>query len=87
MRAERAEAAGADRQAGGGRDDVLELVGLVDHDDVVLGQQRLAAGEVEAVEVGVDDHDVGSLGGPPGRLGEARLARAGSGPRPGTPGS
>ena len=37
------EAAGAEREAGGGGDDVLELVGLVDHDDVVLGQEHAVA--------------------------------------------
>src|SRR5690606_24086193 len=68
------EATGADLDAGRGRDDVLEHVGLVDDDDVVLGEDRPAAGEVEAVEVEVDHHDVG-LGRPgPGRLGEAPVA-------------
>ena len=61
---------GADRVA----HDVLEHVGLVEHDDVVLGQDHAAAADVEAVEVGVDDDDVGGRGPPPGLLGEARLA-------------
>ena len=53
------EAAGAHGEAGGIGDHVLELVGLVEHHDVVLGQERPAAGHVHAVEMGVDDHHVG----------------------------
>ena len=83
VRAERAEAGGADRQASRGRDDVLELVGLVEHHDVVLGQQRPSAGEVEAVEVGVDDHDVGTLRGPPGQPRRSTARPAGQRAAPG----
>ena len=62
------------------RDDVLELVGLVEHDDVVLGQEGAAAGDVHAVEVGVDDHDVGGLRrARRAVLGEARVAERAAG--------
>ena len=54
--------------------DVLEHVGLVEHHDVVLGQDHAAAADVQPVEVGVDDDDVGRRGPPAGLLGEARLA-------------
>jgi hypothetical protein len=49
-------------------------VGLVDDGDVVLGQDAPVAGEVEPVEVQVDDDDVGLLGPGPGPLGEAPVA-------------
>ena len=71
---QRGEPAGGDLDAGGGRDGVLELVGLVDDHDVVLGQHRPAGRQVQAVEVGVHDDDVGVGGGPPGLLGEAVVA-------------
>ena len=70
----RDEAAGRQLDADGVAHHVLEHVGLVEHDDVVLGQDHAAAADVEAVEVGVDDDDVGGLGSAPGLLGEARLA-------------
>jgi len=54
--------------------DVLEDVRFVEDDDIVLGQDHPAAADVEPVEVGVDDDDVGGGGSPPGLLGEARLA-------------
>ena len=56
------EPARADLHADRVAHDVLELVRLVDHDHVVLGQQHAAAGDVEAVEVEVDDDDVGDRG-------------------------
>ena len=77
------EAAGAEATAGGVGDDVLELVGLVDHDHVVLGQDRAAGADVEAVEVGVDDDDVGRRGPAAGRLGEALFAERAAASRPG----
>ena len=55
--------------------DLLELVGLVEDDDVVVGQHRPAAGQVRPVEVGVDDHDVGRRGPVVGGFGEAASAR------------
>ena len=68
------EPAGADLDAGGGGDHVVDHVRLVDDREVVLGEDGAVAGEVEPVEVEVDDHDVG-LGGPvAGRLGEAAVA-------------
>ena len=79
------EPAGAERQPGRRRDDVFELVRLVEDDHVVLGQERLAAGEVQPVEVGVDDHErrrPGPAGAPPRR---STARRAGSGWRRGTP--
>ena len=78
------EPARADLHADGVAHDVFELVRLVDHDDVVFGQQHAAAGDVEAVEVGVDDDDVGDLR--PGR-GPARRSTprpSGTSCRPGT---
>ena len=54
--------------------DVLEAVGLVEHHDVVVGQDRPAAGDVQAVEVRVDDDDVGHRRPAPCQLGEARVA-------------
>ena len=86
MRARCGEPAGGHLDAGGGGDGVLELVGLVDDDHVVLGQHRAAGGEVQPVEVGVDDDDVGVGGRPPGLLGEAVVALralAGAGALPG----
>ena len=61
---------GADRVA----HHVLEDVGLVEHHDVVLGEDHPAAAHVQAVEVGVDDDDVGDRGRAARLLGEARLA-------------
>ena len=73
-RAERGEAPGRDLHADGVAHDVLEAVGLVEHHDVVLGEQHAVAGDVQPVEVRVDDDDVGDRGAPAGLLGEARLA-------------
>ena len=75
---------GADLHADGVAHDVLEPVRLVEHHDVVLGQDRAAAADVEAVEVRVDDDDVGDLrrAGGPARRSTARPS--GSGRRPGT---
>ena len=53
---------------------VLEDVGLVEHHDVVLREDHAAAADVQPVQVGVDDDDVGGARPPPGLLGEARLA-------------
>ena len=74
------EPPGAERQPRRRRDDVFELVRLVEHDHVVLGQEGLAPGEVQSVEVGVDDHQR-RRPGPAGRrhLGEARLAERAAG--------
>ena len=49
-------------------------MGLVDHDELVLGQQRAVHREVHAVEVRVHDDDVGGLALRACRLGEALLA-------------
>ncbi len=66
--------AGGELGARRGGDDLLEAVGLVEHDQVVGRQHDAAGGDMRAVEVGVDHDDVG-LGRPAaGRLGEARLA-------------
>ena len=59
-------------EAGGG--DVLELVGLVEHDHVV-GRQDAARRRGGGVEVGVDHHHVGFGGPVAGRFGEADVAR------------
>ena len=73
------EPAGADLDAGGGGDDVVDDVRLVDDREVVLGEDGAVAGEVEPVQVEVDDHDVG-LGGPvAGGLGEAAVAAGAAG--------
>ena len=45
-RAEGGEAPGGDLHADGVAHDVLEAVGLVEHHDVVVGEQRAAAGDV-----------------------------------------
>ena len=69
------EPPGTDLEAEAVGHHVLDLVGLVEHHHLVLGQDGATAGEVGAVEVGVDDDDVG-LGGPgPGVLGEAVATR------------
>ena len=70
-----AEAAGGHFDPEAGRHDFLELVRLVEHDDVVLGQHHPTAGQVGTVEVGVDDDDVGAGGPVPGGLGKAGPAR------------
>ena len=63
-----------DLDADGVAHHVLEHVGLVEHDDVVLGQDRAAARHVQPVEVRVHDDHVGGRGAPPGLFGEARVA-------------
>jgi hypothetical protein len=68
---EEPEAARCERDAGGRGHDLLELVRLVDHDQVVFGQQGAVHREMHAIEVGVHDHDVGSLPPRSGVLGEA----------------
>ena len=68
------EAPAGDVDAAGGRHDVLELVGLVDHRQLVLGEQQPVHGQVEPVEVEVHDDDVGLLGPLAGGLGEAHPA-------------
>ena len=60
--------------ARGRGDDLLELMRLVEHDDVVLGQHAASGGEVHAVEVGVDHEYVGLRRFCPSPLGEARIA-------------
>ena len=66
----------AGRQLGTDRvaHDVLEHVGLVEHHDVVRGEDHPAAADVQPVEVGVDDDDVRGRRPAAGLLGEARLA-------------
>ena len=64
--------------------DVLEHVGLVEHDDVVLGQDRAAAADMEAVQVRVHDDHVGDLRPAACLLGEAFLAHRARDRRPGT---
>ena len=53
---------------------VLDDMGLVEDHHVVLGQDRTIAADVEAVEMGVDDDDVGRCRSPARPLGETRLA-------------
>ena len=65
------EAARPDLHADGVAHDVFELVGLVDHHDIVLGQQHVPAGDVEAVEVQVDHDDIGDGCPGAGQLGKA----------------
>ncbi len=55
--------------------DLLELVGLVEDDHVVLGQDGPAAGQVGPVEVGVDHDHVGRRRGVAGGLGETVIPR------------
>ena len=78
------EAPGRQLDADGVAHHVLQDVGLVEHDDVVLGEDDAAAGDVEPVEVGVDDDDVGRRRPSPGQLGEARARPSGSGRHRGT---
>ena len=55
-------------------------MGLIEDDDVVLWEERTAAGDVESVVVMVGDDDVGFFGNEPCTLGEAIVAgRAASG--------
>ncbi len=68
------EASARELDAAGGRHDVLELVGLVDHRELVVGEQQAVHGQVEPVEVEVHHDDVGILGALAGRLREARSA-------------
>ena len=79
------EPAGADRGAHGVGDGVLQLVRLVEDHDLVFGQHRPPGSEVHAVEVRVDDDDVGRGGPPAGRLGEAGLAERAAGAPQDTP--
>ncbi len=64
------ELVGGDGGAEGGGGDVLQRVGLVDDDDVVLGQHHPSTGQVGAVEVDVDHHDISGAGPVPCVLGE-----------------
>ena len=81
-RGQGAEATRGDLDAQARGHHLLELVGLVEDDDVVLGQHGPPAGQVGAVEVGVDHHHVGRHGPVPGGLGEAPVPRgAVEGPR------
>ena len=68
------EAAGRQLDADGVAHHVLQHVGLVEDGEVVLRQDHAATGDVEPVQVGVDDHDVGDGRPPAGLLGEARIA-------------
>ena len=69
-----AEPRGAELHAEAPRQLGVELVGLVEDDDLVRGQQRAPRREVGAVERGVDDDDVGGLRAALRLLGEARRA-------------
>ena len=69
---------GCERRPGCLRDDVFELVGLVDDHDVVVGENPLGR-HVQGVQVEVDDDDVGRRGPMPRQLGEAILAMRASG--------
>ena len=60
-------------------EDVGQLVGLVEHRHVVLGEQDPAGGQVEPVVVMVGDDDVGRRGPLPSPLGEALAARGAAG--------
>ena len=50
---------------------ILDLVGLIEHHDLVFGQHGTSAGEVGPVEVGVDHDDVGFGSPGAGMLGKA----------------
>ena len=52
-------------------DDVLEAVRLVDDHDLVFAEQNPVGGDIQTVEVSVDDHHVDVGGSQSGRLGEA----------------
>ena len=74
---QRPESAGPDLGSGRRGEDVLGLVGLVEHEHVVIAEDRAIGGQVQAVEVEVDDRDVGAERIVAGLLGEAgRTARA-----------
>ena len=68
------ESAGGEVDPDGVAHHVLEDVGLVEDDDVVLGQDRIVGTHVQAVEVGVHDHHVSGGGAVSGDLGEAGRA-------------
>ena len=63
-----------DLDSAGGRDHVVEDVGLVDDRQVVLREDGAGRGDVEPVEVEVDDDHVGFGGGRACLLGEACVA-------------
>ena len=65
--------------------DVLELVGLVDDHDVVLGEDGAARSEVEAVQVGLTTTTSASAAARRGRPRRSTARPAGSLARPGTP--
>src|SRR4029450_9187849 len=54
--------------------DALEPVRLVEHHHVVLGDDRAAGADVDAVEMRVHDDDVADLGAVAGELGPALAA-------------
>ena len=72
---QRRESPRCDLDADGVAHDVLEDVGLVEDDDVVIRENRPAARHVEAVQVGVDHDHVRSRGSPTRLLGEAGVAQ------------
>jgi len=72
---EGADAAGRHLHAEARGHHLLELMCLVEHDDVVLGQDGSPAGEMRAIEMRVHHHDVGSRGAVARPLGEALAAR------------
>ena len=68
------EATGGDLDTNGVAHDVFEHVCLVEHHDVVFGQDRAAAGHVQPVQMRVDHDHVGGCRSSPCLFGEARIA-------------
>ena len=69
------EAPCGELEPAGVRDDVLELVRLVDHHQIVLGEDGAVGAEVESQQVEVHHGHVGLAGLASRCLGEARVAR------------
>ena len=70
-----AHAPGRDFDAEAGGHHLFELVRLVEHDDVVLGEHDPPAGQVGPIEVGVHHDDVGRGRPVAGCLGETLASR------------
>ena len=65
---------GADLEPERAGGDVLQLVGLIEHHQVVGGQHLGARSQGGGVQVGVDHDHIGGQGPFPGRFGEAHGA-------------
>ncbi len=68
---ERGEAAGREFDSRGGSDNVLELVGLINDDDLVLGKHGAVGREVHSVEMEIHDDNIGLRSGASCPFGEA----------------